>query len=69
MACYSCLREWRASVGGVGCMHLLLLLLLLKYYITLNLPKYYVQRLEYASVWLKENVPKYARVLNMPEQE
>ena len=37
--------------------------------ITLNLPKYYMQRLEYAWVWLKQNVRKYARILIMPEQE
>ena len=30
---------------------------------TLNLPKYYVQRLQYTWVWLKRIVPKYARVL------
>ena len=30
----------------------------------LELPKYYVQRLEYTWAWLKRNVPKYARVLN-----
>ena len=35
----------------------------------LNLPKYYVQRLQYVWVWLKQNVPKCARVLSMPEEE
>ena len=31
---------------------------------TFNLPKNYVQRLEYTWVWLKQNVPNYVRVLN-----